>query len=145
MFEILLSMSTDRTGLFISLIGLFFFALLWFFLISLYIYTNIYIKEICRIVYKDEKKFKRLIEPFDFYYLSMLPSAYWREILNIKLNTSFKAHYGKNVYQKIGESQLNELLKNYPVFFYIHYLIILLGILGICLLFLGVGLEKYIF
>ncbi|ENX14445.1 hypothetical protein F895_02400 [Acinetobacter sp. CIP 64.2] len=145
MLGILLSMSKDRPGLFISLIGLFFFLLLWIFFISLYIYSNIYIKEICKIVYKDEKKFKRLMEPFDFFYLSMLPSAYWREILNIKFDTSFKARYGNNVYQKIGDSQLNELLKSYPVFFYLHYLVILSGILGTCLLFLGVGLEKYIF
>ncbi|WP_180047464.1 MULTISPECIES: hypothetical protein [unclassified Acinetobacter] len=145
MLGILLSMFEDRPGLFISLIGLFFFVLLWFFLISLYIYTNIYLKGICKIVYKDEKRFKRLMEPFDFFYLSILPSAYLKEILNIKFNTSFKAYYGNNVYYKIGDSQLTELLRNYPMFFYLHYSFMLSGFLGICLLFLGVGLEKYIF
>ncbi|WP_180036213.1 MULTISPECIES: hypothetical protein [unclassified Acinetobacter] len=145
MLGILLSMFEDRPGLFISLIGLFFFVLLWFFLISLYIYTNIYLKGICKIVYKDEKRFKRLMEPFDFFYLSILPSAYLKEILNIKFNTSFKAYYGNNVYYKIGDSQLTELFRNYPMFFYFHYSFMLSGFLGICLLFLGVGLEKYIF
>ena len=143
MLGILLSMSEDRPGLFISLIGLFFFALLWILFISLYIYTNIYIKEICRIVYKDEKKFKRLMEPFDFYYLSMLPSAYWREILNIKFNVSFKTLYKQNVYLKTDMPQLRALLKNYPMFFYLHYLVILSGILGIFLLFFAYFVEHY--
>lgn len=47
----------------------------------------------------------------------MLPSAYWKETLNIKFDTSFKAFYGNNVYQKIDDSQLKELLKNHPMFF----------------------------
>ena len=110
--------------------GFLFFILLWVFFISLYIYSNIYVKGICKILYKNEKRFTRLMEPFDFFHLSMLPSAYWREISNIKFNTSFKAYYGNNVYQKIGDSQLKEMLKNYPVFFYLHYLIIVSGILG---------------
>ncbi|WP_043971941.1 MULTISPECIES: hypothetical protein [Acinetobacter] len=123
--------------------GFLFFILLWIFFISLYIYTNIYLKEICKIVYKDEKKFKRLMEPFDFFYLSMLPSAYWKEILNIKFDTSFKARYGNNVYQKIGDSQLNELLKSYPVFFYLHYLVIFSGVFGTLFLLLGFIVDQY--
>ncbi|WHR58421.1 hypothetical protein [Acinetobacter haemolyticus] len=123
--------------------GLLFFILLWVFFISLYIYANIYLKGICQILYKNEKRYKRLMEPFDFFYLSMFPSAYWREISNIKLNTSFKAYYGKNVYQKIGDSQLKEMLKNYPVFFYLHYLIIVSGILGTLLLLLGFIADQY--
>ncbi|WP_075168268.1 hypothetical protein [Acinetobacter indicus] len=145
MLEILLSMSKDRPGLFIILVGILFIVVAWVVIISLYIYINIYLKEICKIVYKDEKRFKRLMEPFDFFYLSILPSAYLKEILNIKFNTSFKAYYGNNVYYKIGDSQLTELLRNYPMFFYFHYSFMLSGFLGICLLFLGVGLEKYIF
>ena len=124
-------------------LGLLFFVLLWVFFISLYIYTNIYIKEICKIVYKDEGKFKRLIEPFDFYYLSMLPSAYWREILNIKFNVSFNTLYKQNVYLKTDMPQLRALLKNYPMFFYLHYLVILSGILGIFLLFFAYFVEHY--
>ncbi|RZF49376.1 hypothetical protein EXE30_15680 [Acinetobacter halotolerans] len=123
--------------------GFLFFILLWVFFISLYIYANIYLKGICQILYKNEKRYKRLMEPFDFFYLSMFPSAYWREISNIKLNTSFKAYYGKNVYQKIGDSQLKEMLKNYPVFFYLHYLIIVSGILGTLLLLLGFIADQY--
>ena len=145
MIDFIVKLYKAEPSMFVGMIGLLFFILLWVFFVSLYVYTNIYIKEICGIVYKDEKKFKRLMEPFDFFYLSMLPSAYWREILNLKFDTSFKARYGNNVYQKIGDSQLNELLKSYPVFFYLHYLVILSGILGTCLLLLGIGLEKYIF
>ncbi|WP_180055344.1 MULTISPECIES: hypothetical protein [unclassified Acinetobacter] len=123
--------------------GFLFFILLWVFFISLYIYSNIYLKGICKIIYKNEKRFTRLMEPFDFFHLSMLPSAYWREISNIKFNTSFKAYYGNNVYQKIGDSQLKKMLKNYPVFFYLHYLIIVSGILGTLLLLLGFIADQY--
>ena len=123
--------------------GFLFFILLWVFFISLYIYSNIYVKGICKILYKNEKRFTRLMEPFDFFHLSMLPSAYWREISNIKFNTSFKTYYGNNLYQKIGDSQLKEMLKNYPVFFYLHYLIIVSGILGTLLLLLGFIADQY--
>ncbi|WP_332604611.1 hypothetical protein [Acinetobacter sp. ESBL14] len=143
MLEILLSMSEDRPGLFIALIGMFFMALLWIFLISLYIYINIYLKGICKIVYKDEKRFTKLMEPFDFFYLSILPSAYWKEILNVKFNTSFKAFYGNNVYYKIGDSQLKELLKNYPMFFFLHYFFMLSGLFSMFLLFLGYSIEHF--
>ena len=123
--------------------GFLFFILLWVFFISLYIYSNIYVKGICKILYKNEKRFTRLMEPFDFFHLSMVPSAYWREISNIKFNTSFKTYYGNNLYQKIGDSQLKEMLKNYPVFFYLHYLIIVSGILGTLLLLLGFIADQY--
>ena len=123
--------------------GFLFFILLWVFFISLYIYSNIYLKGICKILYKNEKRFTRLMEPFDFFHLSMVPSAYWREISNIKFNTSFKTYYGNNLYQKIGDSQLKEMLKNYPVFFYLHYLIIVSGILGTLLLLLGFIADQY--
>ena len=130
MFEILLSMSKDRPGLFIILVGVLFIIVAWVVVISLYIYINIYLKGICKIVYKDEKRFTKLMEPFDFFYLSILPSAYWKEILNVKFNTSFKAFYGNNVYYKIGDSQLKELLKNYPMFFFLHYFFMNLWALG---------------
>ncbi len=67
MLEILLSMSKDRPGLFIILVGILFIVVAWVVIISLYIYINIYLKEICKIVYKDEKRFARLMEPFDFF------------------------------------------------------------------------------
>ncbi|QOW51425.1 hypothetical protein G0029_16650 (plasmid) [Acinetobacter sp. YH12138] len=143
MLEILLSMSKDRPGLFIILVGILFIVVAWVVIISLYIYINIYLKEICKIVYKDEKRFARLMEPFDFFYLSVLPSAYWKEILNIKFNTSFKAFYGNNIYQKIGDYQLKEFLKNYPMFFYLHYLFMLSGILSLIFLFLGYSVDQY--
>ncbi len=83
------------------------------------------------------------MEPFDFFYLSILPSAYWKEILNVKFNTSFKAFYGNNVYYKIGDSQLKELLKNYPMFFFLHYFFMLSGLLSMSLLFLGYSIEHF--
>ena len=61
--------------------------------ILLIIFIQIYIKSICRIVYKNENEYKILLEPFSFHYISMLPSAYWREILNIKFNIGFKKLY----------------------------------------------------
>ena len=143
MIEFIVKLYKAEPLTFVAMVGLLFFVLLWVFFISLYIYTNIYIKEICKIVYKDEKKFKRLMEPFDFYYLSMLPSAYWREILNIKFNVSFKTLYKQNVYLKTDMPQLRALLKNYPMFFYLHYLVILSGILGIFLLFFAYFVEHY--
>ncbi|ENX60814.1 MULTISPECIES: hypothetical protein [Acinetobacter] len=144
MIDFIVKLYKAEPSTFVGMIGLLFFILLWVFFVSLYVYTNIYIKEICGIVYKDEKKFKRLMEPFDFFYLSMLPSAYWREILNLKFDTSFKALYGNNVYQRIDDSQLMELLKNYPFFFFLHYFFILSGILGTLLLFFAYFLEKYL-
>lgn len=143
MIEFIVKLYKAEPLTFVAMVGLLFFVLLWVFFISLYIYTNIYIKEICKIVYKDEGKFKRLIEPFDFYYLSMLPSAYWREILNIKFNVSFNTLYKQNVYLKTDMPQLRALLKNYPMFFYLHYLVILSGILGIFLLFFAYFVEHY--
>ncbi len=41
MFEILLSMSKDRPGLFIILVGVLFIIVAWVVVISLYIYINI--------------------------------------------------------------------------------------------------------
>ncbi|WDZ49795.1 hypothetical protein LF296_10650 [Acinetobacter vivianii] len=143
MIEFIIKLYKAEPTTFIGMVGLLFFVLLWIFFISIYIYTNIYIKEICKIIYRDEREFKRIMEPFDFFYLSMLPSAYWREILNIKFDTSFKAFYGNNVYKKIGDSQLKELLKNHPLFFCLNYLVVVSGILGTFLLFFAYFLEQY--
>lgn len=58
MLEILLSMSKDRPGLFIALIGMFFMALLWVFFISYYIYKNIYIKKSVKLYTRMRKDLK---------------------------------------------------------------------------------------
>ena len=144
MFEILLFMSKDRPGLFIILVGVLFIIVAWIVIINLYIYVNFYLKGICKILYENEKRFTRLMEPFDFLYLSMLPSAYWRELLNIKFNTSFKAFYGNNIYHKIDDCQLKVLFENYPVLFYLHYLFMLSGILGMLFLFFGYIVDHYL-
>lgn len=124
-------------------LGFLFYIILWFLYFFLYIYTNIYLKNICGIVYKNENRYKRLLEPFSFHYISMLPSAYWREILNIKFNLSFKNLYQQNIYQKIDKNQLQDFLKQYPFFFISHYLIILSGILGTFFLIYAYVLDKY--
>lgn len=124
-------------------LGFLFYIILWFLYFSLYIYTNVYLKNICGIVYKNENRYKRLLELFSFHYISMLPSAYWREILNIKFNLSFKNLYQQNVYQKIDKDQLQAFLKQYPFFFISHYLIILSGILGTFFLIYAYVLDKY--
>ena len=129
--------------LFIYLLECLDFSVLFYF--THYISTNIYIKSICRIVYKNENKYKRLLEPFLFHYISMLPSAYWREILNIKFNIRFKKLYmQKNFYHQINKDQLICFLKNHPVFFTLHYLVIISGVLGVILIFFSYINAKYV-
>lgn len=130
---------------FIGMFGLLCFILLWVFYFTHYIYTNIYIKSICRIIYKNENEYKRLLEPFSFHYISMLPSAYWREILNIKFNIGFKKLYmQKKIYHQINKDQLISFLKTHPVFFTLHYLVIVSGLLGAVLVVFSYINTKYI-
>ncbi|MCE6005895.1 hypothetical protein [Acinetobacter soli] len=140
--DFLIYIFENKPFLIFGMLGLFFFFILWVLYISLYIYTNVYLKNICGLIYRDENRYKRLLEILSFHYISMLPSAYWRETLNIKFNLSFKNLYQQNFYQKIDKNQLQEFLKKYPFFFISHYLIILSGVLGTLLLILSYLLSK---
>ncbi|WP_032881125.1 hypothetical protein [Acinetobacter sp. WC-323] len=64
MLEILLSMSKDRPGLFIIIVGILFVIVAWVVIITLYIYINIYLKEICKIVYKEALLHKPICKGF---------------------------------------------------------------------------------
>lgn len=140
--DFLIYILENKPFLIFGMLGLFFFFILWVLYISLYIYTNVYLKNICSLIYRDENRYKRLLEILSFHYISMLPSFYWRETLNIKFNLSFKTLYQQNFYQKIDKNQLQEFLKKYPFFFISHYLIILSGVLGTLLLILSYLLSK---
>lgn len=83
----------------------------------------------CKIIFYDEKYFKLPLEPFNSYFLSCLPLVFWRETLNIKKGTQFKKLYGKEFYYPIDKVQLKKMLKQYPKFFYIQYLVFIFGIL----------------
>lgn len=102
-----------------------FFLLFIFFFIFIikYIYVSKNLKGICEIVFNNGKFYKLSLEPFKFYFLSLLLLVFWRETLNIKKNIKFKKLYGKQFYFKVEEYQLIMLFKQFPYFFKIQYLI----------------------
>ena len=63
------------------------------------------------------------LEPFNCFFISVLPIVFWRETLNIKYGTSFKNLYGKEFYYPLDQFQLKLLRKEFPAFFYIQYVI----------------------
>ena len=67
--------------------------------IFLYIYVNINIKGICRIVFENESKYKFPIEPFNYFFISLLPIVFWRELLVKRIKFNFK-----NIYKKFYTS-----------------------------------------
>ncbi len=42
------------------------------------------------IIFNNEKHFRLPLEPFNCFFISVLPIVFWRETLNIKYGTSFK-------------------------------------------------------
>ncbi len=113
---------------------LFLFSFFIFYFIQ-YIYVSFNLKKICKVVFDDERHFRLPLEPFNCFFISVLPVVFWRETLNIKYGTSFKKLYGKEFYYPIDQAQLKLLLKGFPVFFYIQYVIFWSSILS-CLLLL---------
>lgn len=95
------------------------------FTIFLYLYINFNSKGIFKIVFNDEKYFKIPLEPFNYFFISALPIVFWRELLNSKRNINFKRLYQKEFYYKINKKQLDRLFLEYPLFFYLQYLIFL--------------------
>ncbi len=114
---------------FFAVLSFFFLFLFFLFYIIQYIYISYNLKKICKIIFNDEKYFKLPLEPFNCFFISVLPIVFWRETLNIKYDTSFKKLYGKAFYYPINKDQLSKILNNYPKLFYIQYLIYLFVIL----------------
>ena len=130
------------------IVASFAFSFLFFFLFFLsfiiqYIYVSKNLKGICKIMFNDEKAYKLPLEPFNFYFLSLLPIVFWRETLNIKKNMKFKKLYGKEFYFKIEKDQLIKLLNKYPLFFYIQYAFFIFGMLWLVFSGFGYILDKF--
>ncbi|CAA0215876.1 putative membrane protein [Acinetobacter baumannii] len=49
-----------------------------------YIYISYNLKGICKIIFSDESHFTLPLEPFNCFFISVLPIVFWREMLNIK-------------------------------------------------------------
>lgn len=120
-----------------------FFLLFMFFYIVQYFYISYNLKGLCKIIFNDERYFRLPLEPFNSYFISCLPLVFWRETLYLKKGTNFKKLYGKEFYYPINEVQLTEILKRYPSFFYIQYLIFVFGIIWLVLGFFIYISEKY--
>lgn len=106
---------------FIGLSCLFFFFVLYF---IQYIYISFNLKEICMIIFNNEKHFRLPLEPFNCFFISVLPIVFWRETLNIKYGTSFKKLYKKDFYYPVEKNQLKKLIKNFQCFFITNTLFI---------------------
>ena len=134
--------------LFIEIIPLIFLCIVFFFLFFLffivqYIYISYNLKGICKIIFNDDKYFKFPLEPFNCFFISLLPVVFWRETLNIKKGVNFKKLYGQQFYYLINKTQLNEMLIKYPKLFYIQYIIYASSILFFLFGGLAYILDKY--
>ncbi|WP_332604612.1 hypothetical protein [Acinetobacter sp. ESBL14] len=109
----------------------------------LYVYINVNYKGIFKIMFPEKKIYKRPLEPFNFFFVSMLPTTFWREILNIKYNKSFKKIYGKEFYYPINKEQLINLLRKYPLFFLIQYLGFFAGLTSMLLIIYAYISDRY--
>ncbi|WP_416683860.1 hypothetical protein [Acinetobacter baumannii] len=58
--------------------------LFFFFYLMQYIYISYNLKGICKIIFSDESHFTLPLEPFNCFFISVLPIVFWREMLNIK-------------------------------------------------------------
>lgn len=67
--------------------------LFFFFYLLQYIYIFYNLKGICRIIFSDESHFTLPLEPFNCFFISVLPIVFWREMLNIKKNLQIKRLY----------------------------------------------------
>ena len=129
----------------IPLICFGFLFLIIFFLSYLiqYSYISYNLKGICKIIFNDDKYFKFPLEPFNCFFISLLPVVFWRETLNIKKGVNFKKLYGQQFYYLINKTQLNEMLIKYPKLFYIQYIIYASSILFFLFGGLAYILDKY--
>ncbi len=112
-----------------GILGFFFLILFFILSFTLYAYVSFNLKGILKIMFNDEKHFRLPLEPFNYFFISVLPIVFWRELLNKKKGIAFSKLYQKDFYYSINEKQLSQLIENYPVFFYVQYLIFLSGLL----------------
>lgn len=124
----------------VSFLFLFLFS---FFYLLQYIYISYNLKGICKIIFGDENHFTLPLEPFNCFFISVLPIVFWREILNIKKEINFKKLYGKEFYYPMNKSQLNKMLNQYPKFFLIQYIIYLSVILWAVFMIIACILIKF--
>jgi len=110
---------------FYAIASFLFLFLFFFFYLLQYIYISFNLKEICRIIFNNEKHFRLPLEPFNCFFISVLPIVFWREILNIKKGVNFKKLYGKEFYYPMSKSQINKMLNQFPKFFLMQYIIYL--------------------
>ncbi|MGQ1129424.1 hypothetical protein ACT4VC_16485 [Acinetobacter baumannii] len=120
-----------------------FLCLFFFFYLLQYIYISYNLKGICKIIFSDESHFTLPLEPFNCFFISVLPIVFWREILNIKKEINFKKLYGKEFYYPMSKSQLNKMLNQYPKFFLIQYIIYLSIILWAIFMIIACILIKF--
>lgn len=132
----------DEKFIFSVLSFLFLFLFLVFYLIQ-YIYISYHLKGICKIIFYDEKYFRLPLEPFNCFFISLLPIVFWRETLNIKKGFKFRKLYGKDFYYPINKAKLNEMLTRYYKLFYLQYLIYLFVILFFMFMVVAYILIKY--
>ncbi len=128
---------------FYAAVSFLFLFLFFFFYLLQYIYISYNLKGICKIIFSDESHFTLPLEPFNCFFISVLPIVFWREILNIKKEINFKKLYGKEFYYPMSESQLNKMLNQYPKFFLIQYIIYLSVILWAIFMIIACILIKF--
>ncbi|HHP7910517.1 hypothetical protein [Acinetobacter baumannii] len=107
-----------------------------FFILSvfLYIYINLNLKGVCKILVGDELWYKVPLSPLRFHILSALPIVFFRKFLNIKKDVNFKKLYQKDFYFALNKHELKMLVERYPVFFYTQYILLISGLLFIIFL-----------
>ncbi|MDF2535318.1 MAG: hypothetical protein K0R18_1477 [Bacillales bacterium] len=120
-----------------------FFIFFIFLYLILYVYININFRGVLEIIFPENAEYKRPLEPFRFFFISILPTTFWREILNIKYDKNFKNLYGKEFYYPIDEVKLVGLLEKYPYFFKIQYLACFFGIFWLIFLGLAYVSDKF--
>lgn len=83
----------------LPLISIGFTCLILFFIFSfcLYIYVNINLKGICKIIVDDENWYKVPLSPLTFHLLSALPLVFFKEFINFNFNINFNKLYEKNI------------------------------------------------
>nr|ESK54064.1 hypothetical protein F987_00861 [Acinetobacter gyllenbergii NIPH 230] len=117
----------DKIFSFFILAFLFLFLYVFTFIVQ-YVYLSCNLKGICRLVYGDERHYKIPLNPFDSYFIGLVPLVFFREVLNIKQGMSFKKLYNKDFFFIVRKNELVQLLNKFPFFFYIQYTLIFFGI-----------------
>lgn len=138
-----INLIVEENKFFYAAVSCLFLFLFFFFYLLQYIYISYNLKGICKIIFSDESHFTLPLEPFNCFFISVLPIVFWREILNIKKEINFKKLYGKEFYYPMSKYQLNKMLNQYPKFFLIQYIIYLSVILWAIFIIIACILIKF--